>query len=77
MWDTTKICTMSECDPPPDYPADILAKNLKLRQFKLTFENLNRVIEYSSDKFENGHWSEKEVMSYTSSHGINKLGQKN
>ena len=41
----------------------------------MTFENLNRVIEYSSEKFENGHWSEKEVMSYTSSHGINRLGQ--
>ena len=76
IWDTTKLCAMTEYDPPPDYPNDLLSTNSKLRPYELTFEILNKVIHFASKNFENGLWSEKELMSYTSSHGINKLGSR-
>ena len=77
MWDTTKLGTMTEYEPPPDYPNDLISNNEKLRPFELTFEILNREIKFASEIFENGHQSEKELLSYTSSHNINKLGSKN
>ena len=74
MWDTSKLCAMTEYDTPPDYPNDLLSKNRKLRPFEVTFEILNRTIKFASEKFENGQWTEKELLSYTSSNNINKLG---
>ena len=74
MWDTSELCMMTEYDPPLDYPKDLIYDNSKLTPFELSFEILNRVIQLASNKYENGLWSEKELRSYTSLHGINKLG---
>ena len=74
MWDITKSSRLTEYDPPLNYPNDLLSHNSKLRPYELTFEILNRVIQLASKNYENGLWSEKELMAYTSSHGMNKLG---
>ena len=67
---------MTEYVPPPDCPNDSISNNRKLKPFEVTFEVLNRTIQFASEKFENGHWTENELVSCTSSHNINKLGSK-
>ena len=73
-WDITRQCAMTKYDPPSNYPKSLLSKAVKLKPVELTFQVLNAVIEYATLNFLTGEWNETELVSYTSAHGISKLG---
>ena len=60
---------MTEYNPPMDYPSELIPQNRKLQPVQVSFDILNAVVEYASDKYEHGKWREKDLSSYLKSHG--------
>jgi len=74
LWNHSRKCKMSEYNPPLDYPIDLIPSDGKLQSVELSFDMLNKVVEYASQKFEQGDWTEKQLSSYVNSCGINRAG---
>ena len=74
LWDHSRRCNMTEYNPPPEYPKEALQSNGKLKTMELTFDILNAVVEFASHKFEHGEWTEKQLCSYMTVHGVNRSG---